>query len=256
MLIDRFCYQSRLRYVNANLKFLFAMLTLLCCLVSRSLLIAGIVLVTNAILVVKMGGIPFVYYRKLMTVPLAFLILSTLTIIINIARQPMDGYALLIGSWYLTGSRVSFVFAVKLICTALAAVSCLYFLTLNTTMTDILGVLERIHVPEIMIELMMLIYRFIFVLMEIASNITISQRSRLGNRNLRTSFYSFGQMTAAVFVRAIKKSRILYDAMESRCYDGKLRVLREQYPVEKRQIVMVIFYECLLFGILIMEKWI
>ena len=254
IVIDKLCYQSKLRYVNADLKFLFAMITLVFCIVSRSILLAVIVLITNGILTVKKGGIPFWHYKRLMEVPLVFLCFSTLTIIVNVSREPMDAYAIAVGKWYLTGSTDSVWFGIQLIVTALAAVSCLYFLTLNKTMTDILSVLERMHMPAILLELMMLIYRFIFVLLEIASAISTAQNSRLGNKDFRTSLRSFGQMAAALFVRALRKSGILHDAMESRCYDGKIRVLTEHYPPDKAQIGWMVIYEFLLLGITVWEK--
>ncbi|CUX30022.1 CbiQ family ECF transporter T component [Clostridium sp. C105KSO13] len=116
-------------------------------------------------------------------------------------------------------------FGVQLIGTAMASVSCLYFLSLNTTMMDFLGVLAKLHCPGILMELTLLIYRFIFVLMETASAIMVSQKSRLGNKDFRTSIDSFGKMGAGLLIRAFKRSNALYDAMESRCYDGKIRVL-------------------------------
>ena len=54
--IDKLCYTSRLRYENAGEKFAFAMLTLLMCVISRSMVVAGIVLVVT-------GG-QLVYYRQ------------------------------------------------------------------------------------------------------------------------------------------------------------------------------------------------
>lgn len=45
--IDQLCYRSKLRYHNAGEKFAFTTLTLLFCVVSRSVVIAGIVLVTT-----------------------------------------------------------------------------------------------------------------------------------------------------------------------------------------------------------------
>lgn len=42
--IDKLCYISRLRYENAAEKFAFAVITLIICVMSRSMVIAGIVL--------------------------------------------------------------------------------------------------------------------------------------------------------------------------------------------------------------------
>ncbi len=86
--IDQLCYRSKLRYHNAGEKFAFTILTLLFCVVSRSVVIAGIVLVTTGILTIYKGGIPFFRYLKFLTVPLAFLILSTAAIVLNVSKTP------------------------------------------------------------------------------------------------------------------------------------------------------------------------
>ena len=247
--IDNLCYHSKLRYCNAGEKFAFAVLTLLFCVVSRSSVIAVIVLLTTGILTVWKGGIPFFRYLKFLTVPLAFLILSTLAIVLNISKIPLDLFSIPLGSWYLTGSRTALFYALQLILTALASVSCLYFLSFNTPMTDILSVLRRMHCPRLVIELMLLIYRFIFLLTEIASSITTAQNSRLGNKDFRTSCHSFSAMVSALFIRAIKKSSSLYDAMESRCYDGTIRVLTEHFPPKRREIFAIVLFEVFLLAV-------
>ena len=75
---------------------------------------------------------------------------------------------------------------------------------------------------------------------------TTAQKARLGNRNFRTSFSSFGALLSVLFIRAIQKSGRLYDAMESRCYDGTIRVLHQQYPVKRKELFLCIGYELLL----------
>ena len=97
--IDHYCYHSGLRGVNAGLKFAYAAATMLICLISRSLAAAALVLLANGILTVKKGRIPFPFYRKLMLVPLAFLILGTAAMILNLSKTPLDAYAVSIGSW-------------------------------------------------------------------------------------------------------------------------------------------------------------
>ncbi len=251
IVIDKLCYQSKLRYVNASEKFVYAVLSLILCIISRSIMTAAVAFFVNVYLTVAKGGIPFARYVKLLLIPAAFLAVSTIALVVNLSRTPLDAFAFPLGGWYLTGSISSVQEGLRICGKAFAAVTCLYFLSLTTVMTDILGVLKKLHVPGLIIELMMLIYRFIFLLMETASAITTSQNSRLGNRDYRTRIRAFGGMASALLVRSLKRSGMLYDAMEARCYDGELRVLSEERPAGKKEILWIAGYELLLLGMVI-----
>lgn len=246
LLIDKLSYRSKLRYVNALEKLMYAVLTLILCILSRSVKVAVLVFVINGILTVGKGGIPLSRYIKLLTIPLAFLIVGTAAIVVNVSKIPLDAFAFRIGAWYITGSTEGIRRAFELCATALSAVTCLYFLSLNTVMTDILGALRKLHLPSLLIELMLLIYRFIFVLFQTASAITVSQQARLGNRDFKTRVRSFGAMGSALFIRALKRSNTLYDAMESRCYDGSIRVLSKEQPAKAGEIWAIVLYEVVL----------
>ena len=250
-MIDRLSYQSHLRYVNAGVKFSYALLTLVLCIAARSFPTAAFVFAANWILTVWKGKIPFSSYIKLLLVPAAFLLVGTAVLIVNVSDTPLNAFAVPVGEWYLTGSRESVTEALLVCATAFASVTCLYFLALNTTMTDILGVLRKLHCPALLTELMLLIYRFIFLLTETASALMTAQEARLGNRDLRTGIRSFGRMGSALFVQALKRANILYDAMEARCYDGEIRVLSGERPAKIREIVSVAVFEAVLLGIVI-----
>ena len=101
---------------------------------------------------------------------------------------------------------------------------------------------------------MLLIYRYIFLLLDISFCISLSQDSRLGNRDLKTSMRSFGAMVSVLLIRAMARSGALYDAMEARCYDGRLQVLDEQYPPKRTEILWIFFFESLLFVLTIWSK--
>ncbi len=249
--IDQYCYRSGLKQVNAGFKFAYVIITLSVCMISRSVAAAVLVLLVNGILTVKKGRIPFPFYRKLMLVPCAFLIFGTLAMIINLSKIPLDAYAIPIGSWYLTGSKASVLQAVRLIFSSLASVSCLYVLSFHTPMPEIVSVLEKIHCPELLIELMLLIYRYIFVLADTASAIRTAQNCRLGYKDYRTSLRSFGELCAVLFVRALKRSNDLYAAMEARGYDGKIRVLHEKRPVHWKEVVALVGFELVLMGVVL-----
>lgn len=211
LLIDTLAYSSRLRHRSPGLKAGLATGALLVCVGAPSYLVAGVTLAIMAGLSVIGGGVPLRRYLALMAAPLSFLIPGTLAVVIQVSPTPLGRESLLAGG--------------KLFCTALSAVSCLYFLSLTTPMTDILHVLRRARCPALIVELMFLIYRFLFVLLEAARAILTAQDCRLGNRRFKTTLRARGQLLAVLFQRAMFRSSLLYTAMESRCYDGQLRVL-------------------------------
>ena len=112
---------------------------------------------------------------------------------------------------------------------SLGAISAMYFLALNTPMTDVTLGLRRLKVPGLMIELMDLIYRFIFVLWETAANIRTAQDSRLGYTGFRRSIASLGGLSSMVFLRAWNKADAIYSALESRGYTGALNTVAGDY---------------------------
>lgn len=246
--LDKFCYSSKLRYVNPTEKFLLAVLTLIFVVVSRSIALGIIVFFIMSYLTVRLGGIPLRRYVKLVLIPLTFIILSTLAIIINISPVPLDAYAIKVGETYITTGFDSIRRCITLTVTAMSGVTCLYFLTLNTTITDILTVLRRLKCPQLICELMLLIYRFIFVLLEISHNIKTAQLSRLGYGTYKRSLKDFSALAQNLFIRAMRKSNALYDSMESRGYDGEIKVLDECSPINSKRITMIIIFEVVLFA--------
>ena len=61
-------------------------------------------------------------------------------------------------------------------------------------------------------------------------------------------------MVSVLFVRSMKKAGALYDAMESRCYDGTIRVLTEDHPPKSKEIFWIILFESFLLILTIWSK--
>lgn len=238
-IIDKLAYSSKLRYKNPAVKAAFAVGSLVICVGARSFVLSMIILVIMGGLTVLSGRVSANRYLGLMLIPFSFLILSTAAIVVNISGKPLDLFNLAVGNVYLAVSHNSLHEGVLLIIIALASVSCLYFLALSTTMIDLLALMQRLRCPKLMVELMMLIYRYIFVLLDIAGAIATAQKCRLGNRDFMTELRSVGQLLAVLLIRSLKKSSLLFDAMESRCYDGEIRVLSEYRPAEFREALGV-----------------
>lgn len=177
-----------------------------------------------------------------MSIPLLFLILSTIAIPFNFSETPLDLWAIPLLGKYLTISKQGIITAVNLIATAFSCVSCLYLLILTTPVIDLLGVLKKLHLPAILIEILLLMYRFIFVLLDVGEAILISQKCRLGHKNIKTSITSMGKMLSVLFMNAFQKTTYLYDAMESRCYDGEIPLLTKKVPIKKSEFLFTILF--------------
>ena len=169
-------------------------------------------------------------FLKFLTVPLAFLALGCLTIVVNAHPQGTPVLAgLSVGSQVWGITRDSAFQGLAILSKSLGAISAMYFLALNTPVTDLTMALEKLHVPRLLVELMELIYRFIFVLAETAEHIHTAQDSRLGYQGFRRSVSSLGMLASMVFLRSWRKAERIYTALESRGYTGSLTTLAGQY---------------------------
>jgi cobalt/nickel transport system permease protein len=251
--IDKYAYISKLREEDPALKCLFAVATLGVCLWADSILMSLFIVSFMGWAAIRKGGIPPFFYGKLMLVPMSFLVLGVLTIAVNIAAKP-EGFLL---SFTVSGVTVGLSVtglqkAVSLFFKSLGSVSCLYFLSLTTPMVELLPVLRKLKVPKLMVELMGLVYRFIFVLMDIADAMYTAQSSRLGYTNVASGYRSLSGIASSLFIRSYKRAHDLYSALEARGYDGEINVLEQHYRPVPWKYAAVIFYECALVAAAVM----
>lgn len=227
---DRYAYQSRMRRVSPMPKLLLTAVSLVLCLCCDSIAVGLATLVGMGVLTWLLGGLSPRVYLHFLKIPLAFLLIGSITVLIH--SYPTGAAVLAavpVGSRLWGFDAAALRQASTLFCKAMGAVACMYFLTLNTPVTDVTMAMEKLHVPKLLVELMELIYRFIFVLSETAGSIRTAQASRLGYQGLRRSLSSLGTMASLVFLRAWRRADRIYAALESRGYTGNLTTLPGDY---------------------------
>ena len=253
--IDKYAYASKLKPQNPMEKLVFAMLTITVGLWADSIGISMLILLMMTWIVVKIGKTPFSAFLRLMGIPMSFLLIGVLTIAIGIAKSPEAlRYSIPLAGIHIGASAAGLLTAARLFFKALAAVSCLYYLNLSTPMVDILSALRRLKCPKLLVEMMLLIYRFIFVLQETASTIHVAQSTRLGYRDFKTSLRSLSSLSTTLFIRAYRRSDALYTALESRGYDGELNVLEEPFRSSIWGYVVPVVVNLLLIAAALYQK--
>ena len=122
-------------------------------------------------------------------------------------------------------------------------------MSLATPVSELVLVLQRLHLPRLLVELMNLIYRYIFILIDVSEQMQIAAKARLGYHSFRQSCKSFAQIAGNLFLVSLKKANAYYDALLSRGYDGKLEFLSEENPPAGGQLVFTGFYLIVLLAV-------
>ncbi|MCL6634737.1 MAG: cobalt ECF transporter T component CbiQ [Peptococcaceae bacterium] len=238
--IDQYAYSNRLRSVHPGEKFAFAVSTMAICLALPSVAASLAVVLLMAGAAVLRAGIPGRVYLKLMTLPLSFLLVGVAAVAVSVTSEPGAAvHGVTVRGLTVGVTARDLGVAAGLFCRSLGAVSCLYFLSLTTPMVEIIPVLRGLKVPALFIELMGLVYRFIFVVMDTAAKMYTAQSSRWGYASLKTSFHSLGQLVSNLFIKSHHRSQALYTALMSRCYNGDLNVVGQRYAVSKGNIAAI-----------------
>ena len=247
--VDVLSRRSRFLKTNSGVKLLGCVGLLVLSILSRSVW-PPLFLFFAASALTVFGGIRLHDYLSLLSLPAAFLLLSGIVLLWDYASAPGGLLCFPLGSGYLLLSLSAQESTRLVMARALGAVSSLYFLSLSTPMSEILHCLRRIHVPAVVTDLSILIYRYIFILLTTYHDMRDAAASRLGFRGTVSSIRTTGKIYANLLGSSFRKAGICFDAMESRCYRGELRFLATKKPIKPGGILLFVFLSC---GMLLLD---
>lgn len=247
MQIDYYAYRSGLKNINAGIKVFLTLVTLFLVILLSRISVSVFVIISMGLLTLGIGKTPWKIYWRLMTVPLTFMVFSGAAIAVQFTKTPVAG------SWYFSAhffhlcvTRQSLFTAVLVFFKAMAGMSTLYMMALSTPMNEFILVLQKIHLPRLLAELMNLIYRYIFILFEVADQMQTAAKARLGYHGFLRSMKTFAGVAGNLFLISLKKAGAYYDALLARGYDGKMEFLTEDKPVKGWQLAGCVLYFCVM----------
>jgi len=100
-----------------------------------------------------------------------------------------------------------------------------------------LKALQKLKVPNRIIQMLMFTYRHIFVFLEMLNRMSVATKTRLFDKktNIHT-LKTLGNMTGMLFIRGYEKTERVYRAMQSRGYAGTLLVQNE-FELNKKDFI-------------------
>lgn len=242
--IDTIAHTNRLRHIDTRLKVIFSITTLLITVASTSPIPPILAFLTATILILIAAKIKLKTYFLLLLAPLFFGLVSLLlmSLFFGYADSPLYSFEILSHTFVVQkeGANMGLLVASR----TLAGSACLFFLALTTPMTELFTGLRWLRIPEVVIELAMMIYRYIFLLLEEAERMWLASQMR-GEGSFRTKIEVFSMLASTLFLRTIHQGEKLFVAMNSRCYDGETNSLA--YQENKTKISITALFAILLF---------
>ncbi len=245
--LEQFTLTNKLNGVSGKLKTLFAVLTLLVCSFSTAYIVPLLVFCIMLAVTIVVAGIPPRFYAKLILAPAGFGLVTFVLMLFFFGKEPF--FSIHAGNLILTATKDGFDMALISVGRMLGSVSCLLFLALTTPMADIFALLKKLKLPDVFIDLSMLIYRFIFIMVQEALRMEYAQKMRLGYSDVKGSFRALSLLAGNLFVRSWDSADKMLTAMNSRGYEGIIHVLDDDSPIPRMHLLSLAGFELVLVSL-------
>jgi len=250
-LLDGIAQNSSFRHIHPGTKILLGLGSLLICLVSPTPVVPVLSGVVLSLVLLIPARVSPVVYGELLVAPAIFAVMSVVVLLFLLGGgeviwqfNPVPWINLTITTGSL-GQSILVLFRV------FGCSVSMFFIVLTTPLTDLFNGMKRIGVPIELIDLMMIIYRYIFIMYAQAFEIWQAQVMRLGYRRPMEAIRSFSMLCGMLFISSWNAGEALVRAMDCRCYDGVFPSLDIPEPVQMRSLIPVLLYLAGLSGILL-----
>ncbi|MFP4440580.1 MAG: cobalt ECF transporter T component CbiQ [Chloroflexaceae bacterium] len=252
-LIDRYAYTSRIRRIDPAQKAALSGLVIVLCLMLDQPAVGLLAVIWMAALAVVWAGVPGLVIGRVLLAEGVFLVLAVVGVALSFSTVPPPPafQGIQVGPLWVSTSASALGLAALLVSRALGCAAAMNFLALTTPLVDIVELLRRLRVPPVLIDLMSVMYRFVFVLLESMQRMHTAQQSRLGYATRRAAMRSSGLLASRLFIDAYQRSTRMQTALESRGYSGDLRVLSPAYRHDAR----VYWLGAAVMGSLLLAWW-
>ncbi len=248
--IEYASYNSKLRNYDTAGKLLLSISMLFCGICGNNIFSLIFILCTAIYFTVFKSGTDLIKYIKMYISPAIFIILGVITISLNIYAERTGIISLpFFANKFICITENSIKLGVITAIKAFSCISSMYFIILTTDIYKITGVLQKLKIPYLIIELMFIIYHFIFVLSERRDCIILSQKSRLGYNGFIQSINSFAKAFSSVFILSFIRVSKIYNSLEARCFDGNFKFSKTD--INKKEFIHSVIISIIIVSIFI-----
>ena len=250
--LDHIAQQSPFGHIHPGTKALLAVGTLILCILSPSPfvpIISGIVL---SLVLLLFGKVDPRLYGKILLGPAVFTVVSVIVIIFMLGGDDVLWSTPFL--WFSpTITTYSLGEGMQILCRVFGSSVSLFFIVLTTPLSDILSSMRRMGFPAELVDLMMIIYRYIFIVYDQAVEIIQAQIMRLGYSRPREAIHNCAMLFGMLFISSWNAGESLMVAMDARCYNGIFPALEQPESIQIRSLFPVLLYLFFLAVVLVLS---
>jgi len=204
---------------DARLKMLVALITIGCVVLSKNPIFPSLVLLVclSAILAV---GIPPSLIAIRLASPLG--LVGLLVILKSAFTSGTQLWHLDLSFGEMIFTKEGLLLGLLIGIRVLGAVSVVLLLSFVTPAHQIFRAMHWLRAPRGWVEIAILMYRYLFTLLDLVGDTTAAQKLRLGYRGLRRSLRSAGMVAGTIVLRSVDQAVRTHEAMILRGYQGIL----------------------------------
>lgn len=222
--LDALSYQSRWRQRDPRAKFALYVLMMV---LAMSLPPAGqaALLIIIAAFTCWLLRVSPLRYLKWLLIPFSFLAVGLVAIIISFAHQPdVLLWSIQLGKYWIGLDPAGIATANLTFWRSMAALSATFWFMLNMPFEQLIKLMKHGRIPLVLIEQILLTWRFIFIFLEEAAVIYHAQSLRFGYRNLRTGYRSLAMLVTMLFSRVMMRYQQMSVALDVKLYQGNFHI--------------------------------
>jgi len=170
-------------------------------------------------LLIGLGELPFTFLLK------KVLLVSPFVIFIGIFNPWLDRQVMLqLGPLAISGGWISFI---SLLLRFTLTIGAALLLIATTGFGAICMALERLGAPQVFTVQLLLLYRYLFILVEESIRMMRAHSLRSFSAKGRITYQVFLQMLGNLLLRTIDRAQRIHMAMLSRAFTGEIKIVRQ-----------------------------
>lgn len=142
---------------------------------------------------------------------------------------------------------------ISIILKSLLSLLAVVFLIETTNFINLIQSLKTLKIPNEILNTIMLIYRYFFVLLEEIKKMEIARDLRYFGGYIKRQIRVYSNIIGVLFLRSIEKSERVYNAMKLRGYNGEINYLFS-FELNKKEVIFLYLFILILIFIKIIWK--